>query len=139
MNDGSIVDLDGSSLPEFGSTITLDLYLALWQRNHLGVLSNSALTSSGGIYTYDFTDDETRAFGGISGHKELLPGIWGMISGDSDGDGMIGSGDKSAQWDNQAGSSGYLNSDFNLDTQSNNIDKDEFWVPNLGSGSQVPN
>ena len=32
----------------------------------------------------------------------------------------------------------YYKSDFNLDTQVNNKDKDDFWVPNQGKASQVP-
>ncbi len=42
-------------------------------------------------------------------------------------------------WENQAGTKGYLKSDYNFDTHSNNKDKDNIWAPNLGKGNQVPN
>jgi hypothetical protein len=46
--------------------------------------------------------------------------------------------DKDVNWMNEAGLSGYLSSDTNMDGQSNNEDKNEFWLPNRGKGSYVP-
>ena len=46
--------------------------------------------------------------------------------------------DKSIQWENETGTEGYSASDLNLDTQINNQDKNDFWLPNFGEGSQVP-
>ena len=71
--------------------------------------------------------------------NELEAGIWGMIAGDGDRNGTIDSGDKSTLWDIETGSAGYINTDYNLDGQSNNIDKDEYWLPNIGRAIQVPN
>ncbi|MCB0807292.1 MAG: hypothetical protein KDC05_15950, partial [Bacteroidales bacterium] len=99
---------------------------------------NFAVAPSGGLYAYDFSTGANQAYGGANGHNEIAPGVWGLISGDGDRDGSIGAGDKAADWDNEAGKSGYLTSDYNLDSQSNNIDKDDFWVPNMGKSSQVP-
>jgi len=31
-----------------------------------------------------------------------------------------------------------LNGDFDMDTQADNIDKNDVWLPNDGTGSQVP-
>jgi subtilisin family serine protease/PKD repeat protein len=138
LKDGTIVGLDGLSNLTFPVSISQDLYVVVWQRNHLGIMSNNALTPAGGIYTYNFTSGMNQVYGGINGHKELAAGVWGMFSGDGDGDGIIGSGDKSPGWKSQAGTSGYIMSDYNLDTESNNIDKAEYWMPNIGKGSQVP-
>jgi hypothetical protein len=102
-------------------------------------MSNNALTPLGGVYSYDFTSGMNQVYGGANGHKELAPGVWGMFSGDGDRNGNIGSGDKSSDWQIQAGTTGYLSSDYNLDSESNNVDKDDYWVPNIGEGSQVPN
>jgi PKD repeat protein len=137
--DGSIVDLDGSSNLQLPVTISQNLFLAVWQRNHIGIMSNNAITGSGGVYTYDFTTGVNQVYGGLDGHKQLATGVWGMFGGDGDHNGTIGDGDKSPTWDNQAGTKGYIFSDYNLDSESNNIDKDDFWVPNIGKGTQVPN
>lgn len=139
LNDGSIVDLDGNSNLIFPVTIGQNLYVVLWQRNHIGILSNNALTPFGGVYSYDFSSGVNQVYGGANGHKELVPGVWGMISGDGNRNGSIEIGDKSPLWENEAGTKGYIFSDYNLDSESNNIDKDNFWLPNIGKGSQVPN
>jgi len=139
LSDGSIVGLDGSSNLSFPNSITQQLFVVIWHRNHLSVMSAIAVTPSGGIHAYDFTTGSATVHGGANGHKQLATGIWGMISGDGNRDGQVGSGDKSGIWDSQAGTQGYMFSDYNLDRQSNNIDKDSYWVPNIGKGSQVPN
>jgi hypothetical protein len=41
-------------------------------------------------------------------------------------------------WETEAGTTGYLDSDYNLDQQSDNKDKDDIWTPNQGKGTQVP-
>ncbi|MEZ5196306.1 MAG: hypothetical protein R2764_07895 [Bacteroidales bacterium] len=46
-----------------------------------------ALVESGGVYSYDFSTGVEKVFGGKNGHKELQPGVWGLISGDGDADG----------------------------------------------------
>jgi hypothetical protein len=65
-------------------------------------------------------------------------GYWGMTGGDGDHNGMIGTTDYSPVWETEAGTTGYLDSDYNLDQQSDNKDKDDIWTPNQGKGTQVP-
>jgi len=139
LTDGSIVDLDGTSVLTFPLSISQNLYVVVWQRNHIGIMSNNALLPSGNLYSYDFKSGVSQVYGGLAGHKELTSGIWGMFSGDGDPDGLIDFDDKSVLWDNEAGTKGYIPSDYNLDSQSNNVDKDDYWVPNFGKGTQVPN
>ena len=102
-------------------------------------MSYNALPFSVGVYSYNFSSGVNQVYGGVDGHKELATGIWVMFSGDGNSDGNISSGDESPTWESQAGTSGYIKSDFNLDAESNNIDKVEYWTPNIGKGSQVPN
>jgi PKD repeat protein len=139
LNDGSIVDLDGSSNLQFTVTISQNLYVVIWQRNHIGIMSNNALTGSGGVYSYNFTSGVNQVYGGLAGHKQIATGVWGMFSGDGDHNGTIGEGDKFSTWEDQSGTKGYLFSDYNLDSESNNIDKDDYWLPNISKGTQVPN
>jgi hypothetical protein len=61
-----------------------------------------------------------------------------MVSGDANGDGWIGLADKTAVWTMQVGSFGYLISDFNMDGQVNNHDKNDLWLINNGFESQIP-
>jgi hypothetical protein len=63
---------------------------------------------------------------------------WGMAGGDSNGDGVINTFDKVHFWNLVTGKSGYLTSDYNLDGQINNPDKNDIWVPNKEKHCQVP-
>ena len=79
-----------------------------------------------------------KTFGGMDGCKEVTPGIWGMMGGDADCDGAVNEADMSVIWYPAAGTKGYQLSDFNLDGQVDNKDKDDCWQPNDGNGCQVP-
>jgi len=138
LKNGSIVGLDGSANVEFGLIVTQNLYLVIWHRNHLGIMSAVPIVPAGGIYTYDFTTGANQVFGGSLGHKQLATGIWGMTSGDGDGNGNINNADKNEVWRIQSGSSGYKSGDFNMNGNVDNIDKNDLWRPNSGKASQVP-
>jgi len=49
---------------------------------------------------------------------DLGGGIFGMYAGDADANGTVELDDKTLFWSLEAGSSGYLNSDFNMDSQT---------------------
>ncbi len=137
LNTGEIVGLDGVSDLQFNSTINQNLFVVLWHRNHLGVMSANALTPSGGVYSYNFTTGESQAYGGVTGHKEIGTGIWGLIAGDGNADGEITLSDKSS-WSGEAGKTGYLMTDYSMNGQVNNQDKNDILLNNLTSESQVP-
>ncbi|MEZ5196826.1 MAG: LamG-like jellyroll fold domain-containing protein [Bacteroidales bacterium] len=63
LKDGSIVSLDGSSVPEFEVQITNDLFVVVWHRNHLPVISQTPCLQSGSNYIYDFTWKAEQAYG----------------------------------------------------------------------------
>jgi hypothetical protein len=92
----------------------------------------------GEICTFDFTSGENQVLGGILGHKQIYPGIWGLIAGDANSDGNIDSADKQIYWELDSGIQGYNSSDFSLDAQTNNQDKNDSWIFNQGFSSQVP-
>ncbi len=136
-NDGSVVDLDGISRLQFTIVVKNNPYLTVRHRNHLDIISKwQPVTDSSGIMSYDFTQND-QSWGNTS-QKETGNGIFVMIAGDSNGDGIIDEADKSSLWQYQAGESGYLNSDLNLDGQSNNRDKNEYWFINNGKTSYLP-
>jgi hypothetical protein len=138
LNDGSIVGLDGTSILTFNVTVENNLFAVIRHRNHLGVLSSNALIGLGNVYFYNFTTGSDKAYGGASGHKEIGTGIWGMIATDGNADGSVDLLDKDDIWKQQAGEKGYKSGDYDLNGQVNNPDKDDIWLPNIGSGSQVP-
>jgi hypothetical protein len=138
LRDGNIVGTDGESRLSLNVQVTQDLYVVVWHRNHLGIMSASPLTQSMGIYSYDFTTAAGKVYGGSLGHKELSANAWGMIAGDGDGSGNINNIDKNDVWAPQSGNSGYQQGDFSMNGQADNQDKIDYWRPNSGRSSQVP-
>ena len=140
--DGKIVDLDAVSNLTFSASVANGLFIVVWQRNHAGVISAIPITlpGPGSTVSYNFSTGAGHAFGGTSAQKQLstTPEIWGMFSGDGDGNGEIQLSDKVNVWDIQAGEAGYLESDFNLNGDVNNQDKNDYWWPNNGYGSFIP-
>jgi uncharacterized protein (TIGR02145 family) len=142
-NTGEITGLDGNPGQPLILTMpqVLDpgnsLFIIIWHRNHLGVLSAEPMQQSGTLYSYDFSTGADKAFGGVNGHIEVGQGIWGMVSGDGNADGQVNNADKVDVWLPQGGFSGYRSGDFNLDGQVNNQDKVDRWLPNGGRSCQV--
>jgi hypothetical protein len=138
LSDGSIVGLNGTSNLQFNHSLIHQLYVVIWHRNHLGILSNNPLTLNGGVYTYNFSSAASQVYGGSAGANEIAPGVWGMISGDGNADRTIDMIDKSAAWSNYTGTNGYKQGDFDLNGRIDNPDKNEKLLINLGHQSQVP-
>ena len=136
LKDGSIVDLDGESPLYFDSEITDNLYVVVYHRNHLPVMSSAPLTKINGGYSWDFTTPEGQAYG--TDAQKNFGTVYGMFGGDSDANGIIDMADKDIDWINEAGRTGYFPSDLNMDTEVNNPDKNDIWKPNLNTTSQIP-
>ncbi|MBC8488057.1 MAG: hypothetical protein H8D45_18660, partial [Bacteroidetes bacterium] len=137
LNDGSVVDLDGNLDLQFNDSIIQQLFVVIYHRNHLGILSANPLPLSGGAYIYDFTTGVDKVYGGMLGHKELETGVWGLISGDGNADGEVNNNDKVDVWETERGNSGYYNGDFNMNYEVYNDDKESYWEPNAGKGSHI--
>ncbi len=138
MNDGCIRGLDGTSNQQFDNLIIQhSLFIVLWHRNHLGIMSALPVTQTDGVYFYDFTTGSGQAYG-INAQKNLGSGIYGMYAGDFNADGSINPNDKTNPWNISAGKYGYLQSDGDFDGQADNKDKNDFWFINNGKISLVP-
>ncbi|MCD4696367.1 MAG: hypothetical protein K8S16_09030 [Bacteroidales bacterium] len=135
LNNGSIISLDGSSNLQFSNSIIHQLFVVIWHRNHLGVMSANPLTESGGIYDYDFTTGAGQAYN--FGQKDI-GGVYGMYAGDGNADGVINSDDKTNVWSIQAGTRGYKSGDFDMNGQVMNQDKNDVWLGNLNEQTHVP-
>jgi hypothetical protein len=133
LSDGSIVRPDGTSPVLYTGNITQNLYLIVHHRNHLAVMTAAPLISNDGPFVYDFTTIQSYQ----NGQKPINGGTFVMIGGDSDANGIVNNLDKT-QWNSNAGESGYLNSDNNLNGQSDNVDKNNLWDVNLNATSKVP-
>jgi len=88
--------------------------LSLKHRNHLAAMSAFPVAFTNTVVSYDFTTGPDKYFGGTNACVELESGVWGMISGDADGDGKITPVDR-AIVSNLVGKTGYLSGDLNLD------------------------
>ncbi len=138
LSNGQIVDLDGSSNIQFNQVINQQLYIVIRHRNHLGIISAFPLSESNNVYQYDFSTGSEQAYGGSNSQIELSPGVWGMIGGDGNLDGVIDNVDKTFTWTNNTGEEGYYSGDFNLNGNVNNQDKNLIWVINFGKTSYIP-
>jgi hypothetical protein len=137
LKDGSVVATDGGSILNFNVTVNHDLFVVVWHRNHLGVLSANALSQTGGVFNYDFSTSLAQVYNGGAGYKEISTGVYGMVAGDANGSGELNAADNNL-WKTNAGKNGYLPTDYNMDVQANNLDKNDYYVPNINYESQVP-
>jgi photosystem II stability/assembly factor-like uncharacterized protein len=138
--NGMIVGIDGTSPLSFNQPVNHGLFVIVRHRNHLDIISAVPLIKNGATYSFDFTTGTSQAFGDSDGYKQAGTGVALMVSGDVNADGYILINDKMNGWTPESGRKGYLNSDFNCDSEVNNTDKNLIWLPNFDYGywSQVP-
>ncbi len=127
LQDGSIVSTDGTSPLILGQAPQYQLFVEVGSRNHISLLSANPLSLEGNEYSYDFTLSAAVSYD--SQAKDLGDGKYGMPAGDANADGFVDAADLII-WKSEAGEKGYLQSDFNLDTQSDNVDKNRYWQEN---------
>lgn len=143
LKNGEIVDDDGITPLRFSVILATTkgsdkVHGVVYCPGHSGERTSTEMTQAkNNIFSYDFTSGPDQVYGGASAHKELAPGIWGMIAGDGDSDGVIDNKDKNDVWLPELGLSGYMFSDFNRDGQVNPDDKSDFWIPNTGTGNKI--
>ena len=136
--DGTIVGTDGSSLLTLNTKVRHNLYIVVYHRNHLPVMSATPLTLLNGIYNYDFTTSASQAYGGNNAHKDLGEGVFGLAGGYGFFDGQTNNLDKNEVWLLQYNSSGYLFGDYNMDGYVNLADKENVWELNAGRAEKLP-
>lgn len=135
LNNGTIIGTNGLTLRLNTATLQ-QLFVVLWHRNHLGIISSNELPPiTDDYYIYDFSTAASQAFG--DGLYHFGNGVYGMIGGDAQPDGIIDFSDIIQIWSIEAGSTGYLNGDMNMDGETNNLDKNDIWYENLYEDSQV--
>jgi hypothetical protein len=131
--------MDGSSLLQPTVTINNNLFVVVNHRNHIPVMSATALVLSESKYEFDFTTAISKVYNGSLCYKQIGTGVYGMVAGDGFCDGVINNTDKTTVWWQEAGLNGYYNGDFNRDGTADNSDKNDYWIMNTGNySSQVP-
>ena len=116
LSDGSIVARDGTSPVSLTVGVSGSYYIALYHRNHLTVLSATAVDISSGSATYDFTQAGS-AFG-TAPQTEVDTVVFALWAGIGNADDQVTAPDFNLySADTAAGSTGYEDSDYNLDGQ----------------------
>jgi hypothetical protein len=140
-SDGNLID-DNATLGIGIAAPAGDYYITIKHRNHLPVMSANTVSPENGVYFYNFTDMQSRAYtlGSQDGMVSFSDGKFGMMAGDIDQDKEITTTDYTI-WFNDAitASSGYLSSDCNLDGEVTTSDY-ALWFNNaiVGTFSSVP-
>jgi hypothetical protein len=86
-SDGTIVDKDGTSAVTFNGVSAGNYYIVVHHRNHLAVMSSSAIALSNSSSLYDFTTGTSKYYG--SDAASLGGSVYGMYAGDTDGNDVI--------------------------------------------------
>jgi len=133
--DGSIVGLDGSSNLLIPTSFTDNVYVVIYHRNHINMMSSTPVPLVSDVYTYDFTTSQSQAY--LNGQK-VITGGFGMYAADGNGDGQVSNVDLFNVWMVEVGLLGYYGGDFDLNTQVQNADLFNYWMINVGNGTQVP-
>ncbi len=133
--DGSIVDMDGVSVPGINFSPESNLFAVIRHRNHIAIMNSGGIPLTGSDYSYNFSTALTQAYNGGAGYKEITAGVFGMVAGDADADGSIYPSDYN-QWAAKYNSTGYLNSDFDMDSNVYPSDYNK-WASNYNKGNPI--
>ncbi len=115
-SDGILLDPDGQTVVKFFNVAEGAYYIVIRHRNHLAIMSTSAVVlSENAIASLEFTSSSSAAY------QQFMPpliqlsvGVYGMVAGDAFADGIINARDR-VSVRNASGSVGYDASDVNLD------------------------
>ncbi len=119
-NNGRIVDLDGVStvaVPLTGVPDNNGFYVVVYHRNHLPVMSSQRInTDQSCTASHNFTTGQEQAYSIFAvPMKEVATGVYGMIAGDVQHDGVVNAPDRVAVR-NATGTTGYVDTDLSLDS-----------------------
>ncbi|OEK07190.1 hypothetical protein [Roseivirga misakiensis] len=143
MTDGSIKSTDGTS----NLTVSLtgntgsEFFIVIYHRNHLPIMSSASISESSGSYSIDFTSSAANTYQNTTALVSLSGSKFGMVAGDTDGDGDIDTDDLATWQSNNGVTFNYSSNgvvDFNLDGEINAVDRNDFQQKNTSKTRQVP-
>ncbi len=119
----------------FPESLGSSFYVVVEHRNHIGVMSPTAVSVNSGVLSYDFRSGDSYSNGG-QGQKNIGTGIWAMFAGDGDQlqdlNGYDINGVDNSSWLPQNGQFNvYGLGDYNLDGDISGMDK-ILWSGNNG-------
>jgi hypothetical protein len=146
--DGDIVAIDGVSKLEFEGIEPGSYYIAVYHRNHLGIMSAHPITLPNTIeltssfywmfvnVPINFTvDPTTNIMGGENALIKVRDGVYALIGGDYDSNDQIQNTDKGSVVP-IIGVSGYNRGDLDMNGQVQNTDILNIMNKNIGRGVQ---
>lgn len=125
--DGFVIQTDGTSGANFSNTPEGDYHLAIFHRNHLGILSSSPIETDNTSFVLDFSISLLA----VKGRNQLkqIGSTFVMQAGDISGNQIIDNDDHNYQQVNQGTGIGYDKGDLNGDGQIDTADSD-LWFAN---------
>jgi hypothetical protein len=110
-SDGFVVDADGLSQIEFTGVSAGDYYIVIRHRNHLAIMSASAVALSASSELYDFTTSQSQAYG--TDAMKQVGTRYAMYPGDGNQSGIVTAADANAAY-GVINTVGYNVNDVNL-------------------------
>jgi hypothetical protein len=132
--DGSIVDLNGVSPVAFANIGAGNYYAVVRHRNHLAIMSASAVVLSASSGLYDFTTSQSQAHG--TNPMKLVGTRYVMYAGDGNQSGIVTASDANAAY-GVINTPGYNVNDINLSGIVTAADANVVFG-NLNKAAQVP-
>jgi len=133
--DGDIVDVDGTSVLDF-STEEDTYYVVIKHRNHLGIMTSSAITFvENDTVSLDFSTNTSIVNGGTNAVADMGSGVFALIAGDQDANGQVQNTDTNTVI-TLLGGFGYSDADMDMNGQVQNTDINNLMNPNVGKGEQ---
>lgn len=135
LEDGRIVNTEGG-LVAFEEEIDIrdSIYIAVYHRNHVGVMSAAKVGSENNVYAYDFTTSASQVYGGNNATQNLAADEFGLWSGDADGNGQVQNVDNELLLQ-FIGNSGYRGTDLDMNSEVQNSDRQIQLLLNIGKGA----
>jgi hypothetical protein len=135
LSDGSVVDVDGSGPVKFKGISNGNYYVVVRHRNHLAIMTSSAIALSSSSPLYDFTIAQSQAYG--TDPLVALPGGgFGMIAGDGNNSTIITASDVTPIITN-LNNFAYLDADVNMSAIVTAADVTKI-ISNLNKSTNVP-
>ncbi len=137
-SDGTIVDTNGTSPLQFSGLGDGNYYVVVRHRNHLAIMSSSAIPLSSNSALYDFTTLQSQAYtSGTNPMVALSGGGFGLIAADANNSAIITAADVTPIIAN-LNASVYIGADINMSAIVTAADVTKI-ISNLNKATNVPN
>ncbi len=132
---GRIVDTDGSSTVTFAGVTAGNYYVVLRHRNHIPVMTASAILLGTSSSLYSFTTGQSQAFG-TNPMAQVASGVFALYGGDANMSGIVSASDANGVF-GSLNATGYSQDDVNMSSIVTSADANVVFG-SLNKSSQVP-